>query len=338
MHNIHKNLLSVEPNWQKELANSFTDPEDLLSYLDLPVAKYAQHIKARRLFPMRVPSFFASLMVKGEPNDPLLKQVLPLADEFLEVDGFVTDPLEELENAKDGVVHKYHNRLLLIVKGGCAVNCRYCFRRHFPYGEHQNNKAQWSEHFAYIHAHTELDEIILSGGDPLMSNDAHIAWLVEQIEAVPHIKRLRIHTRLPVVIPHRITEGFGQLLANSRLQSIVVLHINHPNEISPELVNKVRVLKQNNVTVLNQAVLLKDINATADTQMALNEALFSAGIMPYYLHMFDQVKGAHHFAIQDAEAVAIMQQVIQQQSGYMIPKLVREIGGEPSKTPINLHM
>ena len=336
MHNIHKNLLSVEPNWQKELANSFTDPEDLLSYLELPLGKYTQHSKARRLFPMRVPYFFASLMAKGQADDPLLKQVLPLADEFLEVDGFITDPLEELDNAKDGIVHKYHNRLLLIVKGGCAVNCRYCFRRHFPYAEHQNNKTQWREHFAYIHAHTELDEIILSGGDPLMSNDDHIAWLIEQIEAIAHIKRLRIHTRLPVVLPNRVTERLAQLLAHSRLQSIVVLHINHPNEISPELTTKVHALKQHNVTVLNQAVLLKGVNANAQTQMALNEALFSAGIMPYYLHMFDRVKGAQHFAVNDNEAIGIMQEVIKQQSGYMIPKLVREIGGEPSKTPIDL--
>lgn len=336
MHNIHKNLLAVEPNWQKELAKSFTDPEALLRFLALPVEHYSQHIKARRLFPMRVPVFFAELMAKNTPDDPLLRQVLPLHDEFLEVEGYVTDPLDEFDKSQSGIVHKYHNRLLLIVKGGCAVNCRYCFRRHFPYAEHHNNKREWQAQFAYIQAHPELDEVILSGGDPLMANDAHIAWLLDELEQIPHLKRVRIHTRLPVVLPTRVTRTLSQRLQTSRLQAIVVLHINHAREISPELIQAVALLKQHYVTVLNQAVLLKGVNDCVSTQITLNESLFTAGIQPYYLHMFDRVKGAQHFAVDDDTAINIMREVIAQQSGYMVPKLVREIGGEPSKTPINL--
>ena len=340
VHNIHKNIHKkqnpVDPNWQKELANSFNSPETLLAYLGFDVKAHTKDNHARNLFAVRVPRFFADLMAKNDLNDPLLKQVMPVADEFVVDPDFSTDPLEEQQSSEQGMLHKYHNRVLLMVRGGCAVNCRYCFRRHFPYAEHHNNKADWLEVFKQIGSDPNIDEIILSGGDPLMANDDYLLWMLQQINLIPSIKRVRIHSRLPVVLPYRITEQFLQLCQQAQQQIIMVLHINHPQEISAELADKVALLIQVGVTVLNQAVMLRGINDSTDTQMALNEALFTHRIQPYYLHLFDKVQGAAHFAISDERAVAIMRDVITKQSGYMVPKLVREIGGEASKTPVDL--
>ncbi len=340
VHNIHKNINKkqnpVDPNWQKELANSFNSPESLLTYLGFDAQAFTKDNQARDLFALRVPRFFADLMTPNDINDPLLKQVMPVADEFIVDPDFSTDPLEEQQSSEQGMLHKYHNRVLLMVRGGCAVNCRYCFRRHFPYGDHHNNKADWLEVFKQIGSDPNIDEVILSGGDPLMANDDYLSWMLQQINLIPNVKRVRIHSRLPVVLPYRITEQFVQLCHQAQQQIIMVLHINHPQEISVELADKVELLIQAGVSVLNQAVMLRGINDSSDTQIALNEALFSNRIQPYYLHLFDRVQGAAHFAISDERAVAIMQDVIAKQSGYMIPKLVREIGGEASKTPIDL--
>ncbi|MDG1122499.1 MAG: EF-P beta-lysylation protein EpmB [Glaciecola sp.] len=340
VHNIHKNINKkqnpVDPNWQKELANSFNSPESLLTYLGFDAQAFTKDNQARDLFALRVPRFFADLMTPNDIDDPLLKQVMPVADEFIVDPDFSTDPLEEQQSSEQGMLHKYHNRVLLMVRGGCAVNCRYCFRRHFPYGDHHNNKADWLEVFKQIGSDPNIDEVILSGGDPLMANDDYLSWMLQQINLIPNVKRVRIHSRLPVVLPYRITEQFVQLCHQAQQQIIMVLHINHPQEISVELADKVELLIQAGVSVLNQAVMLRGINDSSDTQIALNEALFSNRIQPYYLHLFDRVQGAAHFAISDERAVAIMQDVIAKQSGYMVPKLVREIGGEASKTPVDL--
>ena len=341
VHNIHKKQQPVEPNWQKELANGFNSPETLLDYLGFNASDFEHHHRARSLFALRVPRFFVDLMTRQDLNDPLLKQVMPMADEFIIDPEFSTDPLEEqvIDNIKrstKGMLHKYQNRVLLMLRGGCAINCRYCFRRHFPYDQHHNNKQDWLAVFEQINTDNNIDEVILSGGDPLMANDDYIAWICEQIETIPAIKRIRLHTRLPVVLPYRVTQNLLTALKKSSKQIIIVLHINHPNEISSELIQKVDLLCNAGITVLNQAVFLKGINDSVETQITLNEALFSARIQPYYLHMFDKVQGAAHFAISDERAVNIMRQVISQQSGYMVPKLVREIGGESSKTPVDL--
>jgi EF-P beta-lysylation protein EpmB len=223
-----------------------------------------------------------------------------------------------------------------LVKGGCAVNCRYCFRRHFPYQDNQGNKANWRQALDYIRQQPELDEIIFSGGDPLMAKDHELAWLLDEIEAIPHIKRLRIHSRLPVVIPARITETLTKRFSQSHLQILLVTHINHANEIDRELCEAMTRLKHAGVTLLNQGVLLRGVNDNADTLAALSNALFDAGIMPYYLHVLDRVQGAAHFMVSDDEARVIMRELMTKVSGYMVPKLTREIGGEPSKTPIDL--
>ena len=333
---IPKNIKLVEINWQKELARAFTTPESLLEYLGLEPEQYREHFPARGLFPMRVPRPFADLMQHGNWHDPLLQQVIPRQQEFESAKGFVTDPLEEQSNDTPGILHKYLNRALLIVKGGCAVNCRYCFRRHFPYQENAVSKQKWLEVINYIKNDSALDEIIFSGGDPLMAKDTHLAWLAEQISAIKHIKRIRIHTRLPVVIPQRINSEFLEWFGALKQQKILVLHINHANEVSESLKSRCAVLKQAGVTLFNQAVLLRGINDSAEQQIALNEAVFEAGILPYYLHMLDKVKGASHFDVSDSEAKKMMAEIIKRQPGFLVPKLVREIAGQPGKTPIDL--
>jgi len=330
--------MTVENNWQKELAMCFSDPVSLLNYLQLPLENFAQDIKARQLFPMRVPRPFAAKMKKGDPLDPLFMQVFTDRNEFQATPGFSADPLEEQNNQQPGILHKYQNRLLLLVRGGCAVNCRYCFRRHFPYSENHLNKQQWQHVLDYISANPQLDEVIYSGGDPLMAKDDFLAWLTSQIEAIPHVKRLRIHTRLPVVIPSRITPELITWFTQSRLKPVMVLHVNHANEIDKTLAAAMQKLKQAGVTLLNQAVLLKGINATPDQQIALNEGLFEIGVMPYYLHVLDKVQGAGHFALPDNHAIELMKELIKRQPGYLVPKLVREIGGQPGKTPLDLKL
>jgi EF-P beta-lysylation protein EpmB len=274
----------------------------------------------------------------GNPFDPLLRQVLPLDQEFEVHDGYSTDPLDEQDNEQPGLLHKYKNRVLLILKGGCAVNCRYCFRRHFPYEDNKGGKSVWQNSINYIAAHPELNEVILSGGDPLMAKDHELEWLIQHLDKVPHIKRLRIHSRLPVVIPNRITDTLCRLFAETRLQVILVTHINHANEISPYFTDKMTQLKQANVTLLNQSVLLKGINDTSKALTNLSEALFDAGILPYYLHVLDKVQGAAHFFVSDEKAKELMAELIENVSGYLVPTLAREIGGRKSKTPLDLYL
>jgi EF-P beta-lysylation protein EpmB len=226
----------------------------------------------------------------------------------------------------------------MIVKGGCAINCRYCFRRHFPYQENKGNKATWQQSLDYLAQHDELNEVILSGGDPLMAKDDELRWLIDHIADIPHIKRLRIHSRLPVVIPARVTDELVSLLAGTRLQVILVTHINHAQEINQELSDALSKLKRVGVTLLNQGVMLKGVNDSVDAQVQLSEALFDSGVLPYYIHVLDKVQGAAHFYISDQQAKAIMAGVIERVSGYLVPKLTREIGGRSSKTPLDLHL
>lgn len=325
--------------WLHQLADVITEPHELLRFLALDQhPQLSAGADARRLFALRVPRAFADRMKKGDPQDPLLLQVITDRQEFIDTPGYSVDPLDEQSSVVPGLLHKYKNRALLLVKGGCAVNCRYCFRRHFPYQENQGNKRNWQRALDYIRDHQELDEIIFSGGDPLMAKDHELDWLIGELEAIPHLKRLRIHSRLPVVIPARITEGLCQRLANSRLQVLMVTHINHAQEIDDALRHSVVMLKRAGVTMLNQSVLLRGINDNAQTLAALSNALFDAGILPYYLHVLDKVQGAAHFYVSDETARTIMRELLALVSGYMVPKLAREIGGEPSKTPLDLQL
>lgn len=333
---IPKKPVSVESNWQKELALSFTDPVKLLEYLQIDPAEYALDAQARRLFPMRVPRHFVRLMRVRDPSDPLLLQIMPNRAEFESPTGYVTDPLEEQDNQQPGLLHKYKSRVLMIVRGGCAVNCRYCFRRHFPYADNSPSLQQLQDNLSMIATDRDINEVILSGGDPLMAKDPHLARLAKDISAIPHVKRLRIHTRLPVVLPERIDNQFVQWFSELALQRILVLHINHANEVSPQLAERLASLQRAGVTLLNQAVLLKGVNDSVDTQVALSEALFAAGIMPYYLHVLDKVQGAAHFDISDALARELMHGMLAKLPGFLVPKLVREEAGKTAKSPIDL--
>lgn len=328
--------LCEQKSWQKDLQKVITEPEKLLSLVNIDPKQYLQHFKARQLFPVRVPLPFIKRMKKGDINDPLLKQVMPLSSEFIITDGFVTDPLEEHDTVAEGLLHKYKNRVLMIVKAGCAINCRYCFRRHFPYQENSPNKQRWQQALDYISQHNEISEVIFSGGDPLMASDDHLAWLIKQIEQIDHVKRLRIHSRLPVVIPRRITLNLVELLKNSRLKSVLVLHINHANEIDSDFIKALEPLRSARIALFNQSVLLKGINDNSQTLIELSEQLFDAGIQPYYLHLFDQVQGAAHFDVKEQDAVAIVKEMLAALPGFLMPRLVREIAGEANKTPIDL--
>lgn len=326
-------------DWLLQLADVITDPDELLRVLHLDNDEnLIAGREAKRLFALRVPRAFVARMRKGDPHDPLLRQVLTSHDEFIAAPGFSTDPLDEQHSVVPGLLHKYRNRALLLVKGGCAVNCRYCFRRHFPYADNQGNKRNWQTALDYIAAHPELDEIIFSGGDPLMAKDHELAWLVGQLEALPHIKRLRIHSRLPIVIPARVTDALTALFARSSLQILLVNHINHAREIDDAFRDAMQRLRQAGVTLLNQSVLLRGVNDNAQALADLSNALFDAAVMPYYLHVLDKVQGAAHFMVSDEEARAIMRELLTLISGYMVPKLAREIGGEPSKTPLDLQL
>lgn len=327
--------LDVRERWQQELAQSYTNPLQLAEFLGLSPAWAEQHSAARKLFPMRVPRPFVRLMEKGNEQDPLLLQVMPLMSEFEQLPGFTNDPLEEAEHTPtSGLLHKYQSRVLIILRGGCAVNCRYCFRRHFPYDDHQLQADDWEKIENYLAANPQVNEVILSGGDPLMAKDKHLFQVLERLEKFEHLKRVRIHTRLPIVIPSRLTTSLADRLARSRLQAVLVVHANHPREISPELSDNLKYWRQQGIWLLNQSVLLKGINDRIEVLSELSEALFQAGIQPYYLHQLDHVAGAAHFAITDTQAQALQSQLRTVLPGFLVPTLVREIPGELSKTPL----
>ena len=331
-----ENSVSVSPraDWLYELKKSYTRPEDLLSALQLDDSAYADDIKARQLFSMRVPRPFVQQMNIGDPNDPLLRQVLPLVDEFRVEPGFHKDPLDEQSSPANGLLHKYHGRVLLILQGGCAVNCRYCFRRHFPYDELTISQRQIDDTLDYIKQNPEVNEVILSGGDPLMAKDERLHKLVQELEALPQLTRLRIHSRLPVVIPSRLTDGLLTSLTQSRLQVVLVIHANHANEISNDLSAALKKWHNAGIHVLNQSVLLKGVNDSSDALCRLSETLFRANVLPYYLHQLDKVEGASHFEVSDDKAQQLWLDMTQQLPGFLVPKLVREQARKPSKTAI----
>jgi len=332
---INVNNTDAMPSWQKELANAVKNPLQLLQLLEIKPEKMGLSELARKNFPMLVPMPFVRKMKKGDILDPLLQQVLPITNEDKLVEGYSLDPLGEHQNGIQGLLHKYKSRVLLILKTGCAVNCRYCFRRHFPYQDNNLNKQQFSEVLKYVKQHPEVNEVILSGGDPLMSKDDFLQFIVSELDKLPQLKRLRFHTRLPVVIPQRITDELCLILKSSRLKVIFIVHINHANEIDVLFKKAINKLHQAGVQLLNQSVLLKGINDTGQALVALSEALNEANILPYYLFLLDKVQGAQHFDLTTEKAQKLMQQISSELPGYLVPKLSREIAGEKSKTLIN---
>jgi len=329
--------LCQTPSWHEAIANAFTCPEELISYLELDQSLLPAARAAALQFGLRVPREYVDRMEKGDPQDPLLLQVLPLGAELEPQPGFVTDPVGDLAAAPAaGVLHKYHGRALLITTGACAVNCRYCFRRHFPYQEASAYLDRWQSALDYLSRDSSISEVILSGGDPMMVADSRLSELFQALEAIPHLTRLRIHTRLPVIVPQRITEGIIGELSQIRLNTTMVIHSNHANELTPVVCQALKKLRGSGVTLLNQSVLLKKINNDLETQIQLCEALFDAQVIPYYLHLLDPVLGAAHFDVCQDEARLLYKQLLQRLSGYLVPKLVFEESGKASKIPIEL--
>ncbi|TCB71248.1 EF-P beta-lysylation protein EpmB [Acinetobacter sp. ANC 4216] len=330
------NYLYQEQNWQSQLSDLITDPLELLETLQLsPDQLLSGAILASEKFKLRVPRAFVGKMSIGDPLDPLLLQILPHHLELEDHPGFVTDPLsEEQANQQPGVLHKYKSRFLLTLTGACAVHCRYCFRRHFPYQENLPKNEDWLNIKQYIQNQPDINEVILSGGDPLTLSNRKLALWIDRIESMPQIKFLRIHSRVPIVIPNRVDNELISLLKNSRLRIILVVHSNHAAELDDFTCSKLSALVQQQITVLNQAVLLKGVNNSAQLLVDLSYRLFDAGVMPYYLHVLDKVKGAHHFDLSPEEINLIYKEVLENLPGYLVPKLVREIAGEKNKTPL----
>ncbi|WP_269751420.1 EF-P beta-lysylation protein EpmB [Denitrificimonas caeni] len=324
-------------DWGEVLAQSLRSSDELLAALELQSADFPNGLSLAKQFPLLVPRPFVERMTKGDPHDPLLLQVLPLAAEDQLHRGFTADPLgEQSANVATGVIHKYHGRVLLLAASGCAVNCRYCFRRHFPYNENRLNHAQWQSALDYIAQDTSISEVILSGGDPLMLQDERLADLVDSIANIAHVQRLRVHSRLPVVIAERLTDQLTDILTRTRLRSSLVLHVNHPRELTPLHAERLAKMRQAGVTLLNQTVLLKGVNDNLEVLIELSEQLFNHHLLPYYLHVLDRVQGAQHFDVSSRAAYALYQQMLTRLPGYLVPKLVREEAGQPHKTPLHV--
>lgn len=323
------------PRWQQELARAITEPAELLRELVLDLALLPAARAAAARFPLRVPRGFVARMRQGDPDDPLLRQVLPLAAELSPVPGFVADPVDDqAARAAPGVLHKYHGRVLLIATGACAIHCRYCFRREFPYSENHAGGDSWRPALNYLSQDRSLREVILSGGDPLSLSDRRLGALLAELERIPHLERLRIHSRQPIVLPERVDDGLLDLLARTRLRPILVIHANHPREIDETVRRVLERLAGIGVTLLNQSVLLRGVNDTVPTLVELSEVLFAARVLPYYLHLLDRVQGAAHYEVNETEASTIMEVLRQRLPGYLVPRLVREQPGQLAKTPL----
>ena len=323
----------VREVWKQELADAVRDPAELCDLLNLDSAVAQKSIKASQDFPFLVPRGFISRMQKGDPNDPLLLQVLPQPEELDDIPGFVSDPVgEQPARRGTGLIQKYHGRCLLLVTGGCAVHCRYCFRREFPYAESGASPASFATAVKEIREDPSIHEVILSGGDPLLIDDTLLETLIHDIASIPHVRRLRIHTRIPVVLPSRITEHLLRILHETRLTACVVIHANHAAELDSVVADSMRRMSQAVPILLNQAVLLRGVNDTAESLIQLSERLLDLGVVPYYLHLLDPVRGASDFDVPEETGVHLIDELRNRLPGYAVPRLAREHPRSPSKT------
>lgn len=324
---------SSRSGWKQSLAEAIRDPADLLDELGLTGSGSVLSQRASEQFPLMVPRSFLRRMRRGDLKDPLLRQVLPLDEELKSAPGFVPDAVNDAAfRSAPGLLHKYSGRALMIAAGSCAVHCRYCFRRHYPYGEEPRRLDDWKPALDALADDASISEVLLSGGDPLMLTDERLRDLVERLEAIPHLKRLRIHTRLPIVLPDRVNGELLSLLNSSRLTPIVIVHANHPAEIVDDCAESLRLLVTRGLTVLNQAVLLRGVNDSVEALVSLSESLINLGVIPYYLHQLDRVHGTAHFEVELVAGRTLIQELRKQLPGYAVPRFVQEIPGEPHKT------
>ncbi len=333
--NEPRQTILAEPNWQQEYRESITNIDQLCQILGLKIEQLPISTQANQQFQLRVPHSYVHRMQKSNPNDPLLLQVLPSNHEDKHIEGYLKDPVGDLQSSKSpGLLQKYKGRALLLASSRCAIHCRYCFRRHFPYTTQNPRHDSWEQALQELQQDQSITEIILSGGDPLSLDDFILTNLISKLESIAHIQRLRIHTRLPVVIPNRICNELLAWIKNTRLKVIFVLHINHAQEIDTHLQKSLQKLTNVNCTLLNQSVLLQNINYHASSLIKLSEALFNAGVLPYYLHLLDKVDGAAHFDVSEQDACNLMREISKHLPGYLVPKLVNEIPGRSSKNLI----
>lgn len=319
-------------SWRDELRLAVRDAAQLVAVLELPPELIEPARAAAQSFPVFAPWPYIGRMAKGDASDPLLRQVLPLGEELAEQPGFVIDPVgDDAAKVSAGLLQKYGGRALLVTTGACAVHCRYCFRRHFPYFESPRSPDEWQPAIDRIAADPTIDEVLLSGGDPLTLVDSHLAELAERIAAIPHVKRLRIHTRLPIVIPQRVTAELIDWLRGTRLAPIVVVHANHAQEIDDPTATALARLVDSGIPVLNQAVLLRGVNDEAETLIGLSRRLVDLRVMPYYLHQLDRVAGAAHFEVPISRGLELVNQMRRFLPGYAVPRYVQEAPGESHK-------
>ncbi len=331
----HKLIQQTQNSWQQALAEAIRDPAELLRQLNLPTELLPSSSAMTQQFPLRVPHSFVSRMQKGDPNDPLLRQVLPLDAELNEIPGFGLDPVGDHDAIINrGLLQKYQGRVLIMTTAACAIHCRYCFRRHFPYSEQSSRPSQWQEMCDEIAKDSNINEVILSGGDPLSLADTQLSQLVAMLERLPQLKRLRIHSRYPIVLPQRINAAMLEWLTKTRLNTVMVIHSNHANEFDDEVGTAMTKLKSAGVTLLNQAVLLRGVNDNIEALSQLSERLFETGVLPYYLHLLDKVQGAAHFDVERKTARHLLTEVRKILPGYLVPQLVEEIAQTPYKQPL----
>ncbi|MFA5940258.1 MAG: EF-P beta-lysylation protein EpmB [Sinimarinibacterium sp.] len=332
---FHQHTRQLAPQWQHALRDAFTRPADLLQFLALDPSLPALAHDRVRDFPLRVPRGFAARMRKSDPRDPLFLQVWPQPQEADAAPGFGADAVGDLHKARGGgLIHKYQGRVLVVATGACAIHCRYCFRRHFPYNEHVGARDHWREALQVIESDPSITEVILSGGDPLSLADDKLAEFAEALDRIPQLRRLRLHTRQPIVLPERVDERLLAWLGRGRLAKVVVLHANHASELDESVAAALRPLRALGIPLLNQSVLLRGINDNAIALQQLSERLSECGILPYYLHLLDRVQGAAHFEVDEETACALMRTLAAQLPGYLVPRLVREESGAHSKTTI----
>lgn len=322
-------------NWQQALAETVTDSKELCRILHISPQDLPLPAAELQNFPLRVPQGFLRRMERGNPRDPLLLQVLATALEAQTQPGFAADPVGDQDaTLMPGVLQKYHGRVLLVVTGACAIHCRYCFRRFFPYSDNMLKPDLWRRVLNFLEKDASIEEIILSGGDPLILSDKKLANIIKDISLIPHIRRLRFHSRIPVVLPERLTPELKNILLSFNGEKVLVIHANHPRELDHSVTRALFPLREAGFHLLNQSVLLRHINDSANTLINLSNQLFKCGVQPYYLHQLDKVTGAGHFQVTDAQALVLIAQITRELPGYLVPKLVREQVGAPNKLAI----
>jgi len=323
-------------DWQFQLSRIVTSVRELYQHLELPIDSLPSAELAHLDFPLKVPQGFLDKIKKGDVNDPLLLQVLPKKQELVISPGFSLDPLAEASALKGkGLLHKYKSRVLVVLSGSCAINCRYCFRRHFPYQDNGLSQQEFEDISHYVINTPHINEVILSGGDPLITSNKRLERLIRTLEKAPNLKRLRFHSRVPIVIPERIDNDLLRIIQSTHLKIILVTHSNHAQELDGVFSSAMQQLTRIGVTLLNQSVLLKGVNDSVSTLSDLSEKLFDAGVLPYYLHLLDPVTGTSHFDVSETEGKQLIQQLLTELPGYLVPKLVKEEAGKTSKTPIS---